>query len=62
MGGNTGMDFWIPMALAVLFELLKKRGQAAKYEAALFKLHGAIEALYPQLKTENRANEEGQRG
>lgn len=56
------MDFWIPMALAVLFELLKKRGQAAKYEAALFKLHGAIEALYPQLKTENRANEEGQRG
>lgn len=44
------MDLWIPMALSVIFELLKNKKIAAKYEAALFKLHGAIEAMYPGLK------------
>lgn len=51
------MDFWIPMALSVLFELLKNRGKAAKYKAALYKLHGAIESLFPELVPEVRDNE-----
>lgn len=48
------MDFWIPMALSVLFEILKDRRKAVKFQAALYKLHGALETMFPQLQPENR--------
>jgi len=41
------MEFWIPTALAILFELIKNPATALKYEKALVKLARAIDMLFP---------------
>lgn len=41
------MEFWVDMGFAVLFRLLKNRSSSAKYFAAFWKLHDAIEAAFP---------------
>lgn len=46
------MDFWIDIAIAVLLRLLKDRRERPKWEAALKKVHDAIEAAFPHMAAE----------
>jgi hypothetical protein len=41
------MNFWIPTALAILFELIKNPATAEKYKKALVKLARAVDMLFP---------------
>lgn len=42
------------MAFSVVFQLLKDKRQAEKFRSALYKLHGQIETLFPELQPEAR--------
>jgi hypothetical protein len=60
MKGATRMDFWQDIAIAVILRILKDRKESKKWEAALMKIHGAIETMFPQLAMPADDNTKGQ--
>lgn len=51
------MDRIIAMALAVLFDELKDKKRAQRLRSQLFKLHGIIENVFPELQPESRSKD-----
>jgi len=44
------MDFWTDIAFAIILRILKSKKEADKVKDALFKVHGKIETMYPELQ------------
>jgi hypothetical protein len=42
------MDFWIPIAFSILFELIKNPVTAAKYRKAFVKLRDILNNVFPE--------------
>jgi len=45
------MDFWTDIAFAVILRILKDKKESAKVKDALYKVHGKIEMMFPELAT-----------
>lgn len=49
---------FIEMGFTVVLSILRNKKKAQQFEAVMFKIHGAIENVFPQLKPENRKDRE----
>jgi hypothetical protein len=46
--------FLVQMGFTIVLEILRAKGKAKQFEAVFYKIHGAIENVFPELKPENR--------
>jgi hypothetical protein len=53
------MDFWSDIAFAVILRILKDRKESRKWQAALMKVHGAIETMFPELALPTDVGDKG---